>query len=386
MVDTVGCGMYDKPQTRIVLCRESVLVLVAVVFLCFIQKNIDEQGRLAMSTEMKSVSAQSTEAPRLSLPHRWILGTYLIIPMCLLLVACDHYLWKSAFKYTLPSTPEEYPLFTFFFVLPHIVSSTFSFLDLEYLQHYSGRLFFPLVLIVLGVTYGKQYIGPVWYETIYGVWTIIHVVGQQFGMALLGIQLKSNVYMLWRWTGIAISIVLYFAMYFPVFEGYNIEDYCISSYGASIVIVFATLSYGLQRQVLSVRRPPPPYATWYIWLNTLMVVACWLMLRLQYRFFVYLIPRIIHDSCAFMVYINHDYNRNLVNTPNLLYFPWRTMGVPQIVLNPLLAVAISYGVSVGARHYSAGHQVITILSFLHYYTDSFAWQRDSPHRRYMVVR
>lgn len=309
----------------------------------------------------------------------------MIIPICLLFVACDHYLWKNTFKHTLPSTPEAYPLFTVFFVLPHIVSSTFSFLDLEYLRHYSSRLFVPLLLIVLGVIYGKDYIGPVGYEIVYGIWTIVHVIGQQFGIALLGIQLKSNVYMLWRWTGIVISIVLYFAMYFPVFEGYHIEHY-ISHYGASVLLLFASLSFGLQQQVLSVRRPSPPYAAWYIWLNTLMVVACWLMLRWQYRFLVYLIPRIIHDSCAFMVYINHDYNRNLVNTPNLLYSPWKSMGIPQMVLNPLLAIAISYGISHWALYYSAGHQVITILSFLHYYTDSFTWQRDSPHRRYMVVR
>lgn len=96
-----------------------------------------------------------------------------------------------------------------------------------------------------------------------------------------------------------------------------------------------------------------------------------------------LLPRAVHDSTAFIIYTNHDTNRN---TPVPRHFIYRaTAGLLPIWLTCIL-IAILWGALVT---YSGQPWVIFLviaLTLIHYITEAITWKTGSLHRQYLKIR
>src|SRR5690606_2243514 len=66
--------------------------------------------------------------------RRWLLALYAVIPLSLLLVISDAWLFDGHVIYQhIPTQPEDWPFWTVIFGLPHIIASLITMADREYL-------------------------------------------------------------------------------------------------------------------------------------------------------------------------------------------------------------------------------------------------------------
>jgi hypothetical protein len=118
-----------------------------------------------------------------------------------------------------------------------------------------------------------------------------------------------------------------------------------------------------------------PKGTLYLYANLAMLVAVYAFWELGYAVFVIMIPRFVHDITAFYIYAVHDHNRNLQTRHNYIYRSFAFAS--PLILCPVLAIAMSAVL----ESYVWFVAPLLIITLLHYYTESFIWRGDSPHRR-----
>lgn len=118
---------------------------------------------------------------------------------------------------------------------------------------------------------------------------------------------------------------------------------------------------------------------WYLWSNVAMVFACFIAVWFNYYAFVIVIPRVIHDITAFIVYATHDNNRNKDKPVNIFYRLTAFTRLPPWILCPIIAIAIAYPMV----HFKS--QILTFIVFtliyFHYYFENIIWRGNSLHRQ-----
>lgn len=110
-----------------------------------------------------------------------------------------------------------------------------------------------------------------------------------------------------------------------------------------------------------------------------------LIQEVGYSLFVILIPRVIHDVTAYIVYITHDRNRNKHEPVNSIYRLTSFTRLSPVILLPLLSIGFAF-VLTSYRQYALISILILTMSFLHYYFEGFIWRGANPHRRYVNFR
>jgi len=119
---------------------------------------------------------------------------------------------------------------------------------------------------------------------------------------------------------------------------------------------------------------------YYVFGNIGMVVACYFCLEMGYSVFVILIPRVIHDITAFMIYSGHDQNRNAKEYKNFIHGFFSFLRIPPKYLNPILAISIAAAVDYFAG-YRTMSMIIIFCGLFHYYMEGIIWKRDAIHRQ-----
>lgn len=313
---------------------------------------------------------------------RWLLALYALIPLSLLIVIVDKFWLDGWFINQVPINPEHWPLWTLIFGLPHIIASLLTMVDRDYLTYYRKVLLWPLLLFA-GISIAGHY-GPItWsYQALFifmAFYTVYHVLAQQLGLTLMMMGVPpSRTYKAWKWC----SIVVAFQIYAMVYEPTVLSDINLGPVNLREVLAFATplltaavVVLGLQLSRVSRSK----IGTWYLWGNVALVVSTFLFFQSHYLFFVVLVPRVIHDVSAYMVYISHDSNRNRGQARNYLY---RLVGfgrLPAILLLPAASVAIAY-VMTTSQYMRWVSTAIFTVTFLHYYFEGFIWRGANPHR------
>jgi hypothetical protein len=96
-----------------------------------------------------------------------------------------------------------------------------------------------------------------------------------------------------------------------------------------------------------------------------------------------LLPRMVHDISAFMIYISHDTNRNL-DRPKL--FLYRATQTVMPIWTALVLVSVSWGAVVTYSGLKVLFWMAVSLALMHYMTEIFIWKRGSLHRRYIHIK
>ncbi|MFN3580687.1 MAG: hypothetical protein ACK4VV_09475 [Pseudomonas sp.] len=329
------------------------------------------------------------EQPIHSIDCRWLLALYAIIPISLVLVLLDALVFQGRALYQyLPHQPENWPFWTVIFGLPHIIASLITMADKEYLGHYRRSLLWPM-LIFAGIAsaghFGPQ---PVSYNLLFvflAFYTIYHVLAQQLGLTLMMMGIPpGRTFKYWKWisvfAGFAIYINVYGEQYMGHFDLGGLSLYDLLTYTAALLCA--------AQLVLAIRLTPQAkhrIGVWYLWGNVALLLSALLINEIGYTLFVILIPRIIHDVTAYMVYITHDRNRNKTQPVNLIYRITHFSRLSPILLLPILSVLIAF-ILTSHQHYPIISIAILTVSFLHYYFEGFIWRGPNPHRQYVNFR
>lgn len=320
---------------------------------------------------------------------RWLLALYAIIPACLGLVLLDALiLGGQGVAQYLPADPMELPLWTVLFGLPHIIASLVTMADREYLQHYRRSLLWPLLLFAAISTAGILGPQPYGGQALFlflAFYTIYHVLAQQLGLTLMMMGTPpSAVFKAWKWLAIVAGTLIYVTLYGASYLGYEavngISYYQLLNWAAALLCAgVLVLAFGLSA------RSRTRVGRWYLWGNVAMILSALLINELGYTLFVILIPRVIHDVTAYMIYISHDSNRNRERPVNFVYRALQFTRLPPGVLLPVVSVAVAFVLS-SYQAIPLVSVIVLTVGFLHYYFEGFIWRGPNPHRQHLVFR
>lgn len=335
-------------------------------------------------TTTTEIPAATAAAPALrAIDCRWLLALYAVIPACLLLVAADALLGDSRLLHSLPADPMLWPFWTLVFGLPHIIASLLTMADREYISHYGKHLRWPLLVFIGIATAGYFGPQPISYQLLFvffAFYTVYHVLAQQLGLTLMMMgTAPGRLFKAWKW----LAVVTGFAIYINVYGAGRVDNPVIGPTTLFDLLDWLALALCATITLLALRLTPLArnrLGVFYLWANVAMLISALLINHAGYTLLVILIPRVIHDLTAYIVYISHDSNRNSQQPRNLIYRVTGFTRLPPLVLLPLLSILLAWLLS-SHQHYPLIGITILSLSFLHYYMESFIWKAQSPHRQ-----
>jgi len=316
----------------------------------------------------------------LSVDSRLLLAFYGIVPVLMLVAAADALFFNYAIRSIFPERPEAYLWWVIVFNLPHIMASFVTYADREYLRAYKRSLSIGL-LIAAGLTISLPLLfSPLVFFVVGAAYTMYHVLMQQYGISLMLLKRRPDMnFQAWKWLTIVGSSMIYAEVYFPVLRNYLDLPYDLV--GTGLIIISAPL--GLVFLWNAWRSDATRTAKWYFAGTFAMLYIACLFYHWGYLFFMFLIPRFVHDATAFTVYAVHDHNRNLVVTHNWLYRVFKPLHISPVILCLPLGIAIAWMLTVNQQSLIAAF-FISIFAFLHYYMEAYMWRREAPHRKHLA--
>ena len=319
----------------------------------------------------------------IALDSRVLLAVYAIIPLSVLVLLADYFLFGHAIRNFLPyGPPEQLVWWTLVFNLPHIVGSFVTYADRDYLKSYRGSLakgvlVSAVLLLACGFAFGDQ--GQF---VLFALYTMYHVLMQQYGIALMLLKRGPDwSFRIWKWLTIAGAGLIYLYVY-----SYTGREYALFGIGlddVGVALFTAGCIGGIPMLVSALRSTAASRVSkWYFVATYLLGPASLAAYFAGYTFLLVLIPRFTHDVTAFIVYAVHDHNRNREACKNFLYKPVRGLKIPVLFLNFPVAVLISAGLTMTQTSNIFMAYFVTIIIFLHYYMEGHMWKRGSLHRQY----
>lgn len=335
----------------------------------------------------------SSDSPLREISLRSLLWIYLAIPLIAMAIFVDGTLADQWLRRNLTTVPANYVVLALIFGTPHIVASNLVLItNRDYRKHYRREIVtisaaLLVVSILLGFTLPREAL-----IAIISAWTVTHVVKQQIGIGNSASRLSGPLFKIWTWSGIAVGTLFYNA----IFQRRFLADWLIEFRWAIGTLSFfvVLLGLGLYRQA------PSQLGRLWLSVNTATMSLAGIFYLLDYPFFAILLPRLVHDATAFLIYLNHDSNRIGSGRGSWIYKPFGASPRLAVVALPIAAVGLTaimqHGADDavnGALQAVADFQIaepislgfIGYLSFMHYAFESFTWKGDSPYRQYVKL-
>lgn len=313
---------------------------------------------------------------RFKIPPILLLLIYLFIPLALILIIFDVVYFDGKLRDTLPTEPETFLIFSILFTLPHILASFFSFLDKEYITHYKSQLIPWLRYVVLFSVFVPLISMEIALYT-YAIFTMIHVFFQQAGVSKSLMRGSNSYHLYWQWSGVLISTLIYLAIYSQF--NFGISEYqFFNTMVWGVIFIFSFFGW------LAVSASKTTIGKAYFWNTHFLPIACFWFMSLGYPILAVALPRIVHDITAFVFYVTHDHNRSLHTKSNLLYRYTSAVGLPIVLVSPVLAILLAYPLqSTGLYYYVL--PLLMVFGLMHYYIESFIWKRGTPHMQEIAL-
>ena len=340
-----------------------------------------------------NISVQnSLEENKLAVSFKLLLGLYLVIPLSIGVYLLDGFYWDHYLKSILPSRPENFLLFQILFGTPHIIASAVLLTsNKEYFQLFRLKLIVMTILIILVFGIGSLFIP---YRVLYiftASWTVYHVFKQQHGIGKGICRLPTWAFYWLLWLSVSAGIFIYIG----VFLNNNLEP----QHAEWVMLIAGTLTIGLiLSSVLCQRYVHTTFGKCFLWSNTLLIVSSFYMYSQHYYFLAILIPRLVHDSTAYVFYLTHDYNKHHQKPQNTIYKYAARCNINVFLVLPLISFGLTYLLQIHGddfinliTQYFFGTEIykaitlglIGYLSLMHYYSEAFTWQAGSPYRKYI---
>jgi hypothetical protein len=179
----------------------------------------------------------------------------------------------------------------------------------------------------------------------------------------------------WKGTMLVLGVLIYAGLYLDT----NLPEASVAGLDPHALVVLAgALLWLLLAGVSAVlaRSAVDRCAVAYVWSNVAMMGAVLFAFVCRYPVFILLIPRVIHDFTAYLVYFNHDRNRNAGRRHNVLY---RGAGHVAFWMLPAVSIGLAYGLQ--GNGFPIFIAVNFFLTFMHYHIEAVVWRRPHLHRR-----
>lgn len=318
-------------------------------------------------------AAVDATLPSATLPGRWLLALYCIVPACLLFTFADWLIMDGRLSSALPADPHSMRWFTLFFMLPHIFASMLILVDIRYIQFYRRRLAITLPLFILAAIWLPAVLGWTAFMIIIAIYTIYHLMAQQAGMAAMLAENRCIRHRVWGWASFIFLAVLYLLVLVPASPAMPWVDAVLTTLTA--VLVVATWQAWSRSRTEPGRR--------YIGANSAMLLACLLFYYLRLPFFLILMPRVVHDITAFMVYAAHNASRANDGEVSAMGIMQRLIPLPAAYLTPLVGI----GLTVMVTYLWQSHMMVLLpfMALFHYHWEAIMWRGGSPLRQHIML-
>lgn len=317
----------------------------------------------------------------LAIDSRVLLAYYAIIPALIVIAGLDHYFFHSAIRDFLPKKPETYLWWVLVFNLPHIMASLVTYAEPAYLAAYKKPLGRGM-LVALALTFFIPILfGEIWLFVFGACYTMYHVLMQQYGISLMLLRKPADfAFKAFQWLSIIGTSFMYLAVYYPPIA--HILPSSLSLDGVGTMMVVASIPFGLYVMARVLKSDASATSKAYFVGTFFMIGVSAMFYHTGYLFFMFLIPRFVHDATAFTVYAVHDHNRNLEVRHNVIYRALKPLHIPPAILCLPVGIAIAWVFSSNMTGSLVMAACVSIFSFLHYYMEGHMWKRGTLHRQY----
>ena len=320
------------------------------------------------------------------LKRRWLFAVYAVVPLMAAMILidaglCDFYLRD----HVLPSMPEQWSFWTVLFGLPHVIAGTLTSADRQYLRHYRRQFALPVLVYAVLALGGVA--GPVVLQTaipvLLGFYTIYHLLMQQIGLTFTFLDGTPRWSMqCWKWLILTIGLTIYGAVFLAAnLPQMTVGGWAVQAACLRIVVPMMVLLCGVGTLLQTYARAPIGRA--YVFGNVGMIGVTLLAFVGGYTLVIILVPRVIHDLTAFLIYDNHDRNRNAERPHNFLYRCPGIRSIPTPVRLPLISILLAW--LIDSASYPLAIGIAFWLTFLHYHMEAVIWRRPQRHRDYLVL-
>ncbi len=339
--------------------------------------------------------AASVAAPELAISFRLLLAIYSIIPLCLLIQFIDANYADAYLRQALSSSPKHFILLLIIVGTPHIISSSMLlFGNREYWNYYKFRIIAMSLAIIVVFGFGSLFLPYHLLFVLVAIWTIYHVLKQQHGVARGVCRLSGWQFYLQLWLSIAAGIFIYMGIF--------LKNSLLPEQVESIRLISGIFCAALVISSLYCQRSvPTAFGKAFLWANSLLVLASFYLYLQQYYILAILVPRLVHDTTAYIFYVSHDYNRHHRQPRNFLYRTARKLHLNIFIVLPVL----SFGLAIILQQYGDYlvdwlseflfgveiRKAVTLgllgyLALMHYYTEAFTWKSGSPYRQFIAFK
>lgn len=320
------------------------------------------------------------------LDRRLLLALYAVVPFALALMLFDQLaLGASLQTNVLPAAPEAWPAWTIVFGMPHVIAGLLTMADREYLAYYRRRFMLPL--LGFGAVSVAAAIGPPQLTFVIALWlgfyTVTHLLTQQIGLTFTMLNDAPLRFMrMWKWIMLLLGLLIYAGLYldthFARASVGGLDPHALVVLGGAVLLA---LLAGFT--TLLARSAVDRCAVAYVWCNLAMMAGVLAAYVWRYPVFILLIPRVIHDLTAYLVYYTHDRNRNAGKAHNLLYWGKHAQRRVAFWVLPSVSIALAYALQMDDVPLFIG--INFMLTFTHYHIESVVWRRPHLHRRFLVM-
>lgn len=338
------------------------------------------------------ISPYQISSNPLPVSFRFLLALYAIVPFCVLVQWLDQMVFNHVLRDMLPSSPSHFLLFQILFGTPHIIASNLLlFGHADYRSTFKNKIIGMTLFIVVFFGIGSLFIP---YRVLYIItasWTVYHVLKQQHGVAKAVCRLPNWAFYLQLWLSVSAGIFIYMGIF--------LKNSLSPEHAQWVLQIASVLTAALLiTTVVCQKYVPSRFGVYFLWANTLLVVASWYVYSQQYYFLAILMPRLVHDITAYSFYVSHDVNRHGQAPQNSLFKLAARCHMPAALVLPVLSFLLTYLLQVygddmvnlilqtlfSTQIYKAVTLgLIGYLALMHYYTEAFVWAAGSPLRRYI---
>jgi hypothetical protein len=328
----------------------------------------------------------------ISISFRLLLGIYSIIPICLLIQFFDINYGGAYLQQALVSNPKHILLLLIIIGTPHIIASTILLSsNTDYLRFYKIKILVMTAAIIIFFGIGSLLLPYLMLYIVVAAWTIYHVLKQQHGIARGVCKLSDWQFNLQLWLSIVAGIFIYVGIFLKnSLQPMQLD--IIRQIAAVLCAVLVVSTLICQRSI------PTLFGKTFLWANSLLVLSSFYLYIQQYYILAILVPRLVHDTTAFIFYVAHDYNRHYGHPQNIIYRYAGKFRFSMFLILPVMSFLLAYvlqqygdNLFKTITHYLFGMEIrkaITLgvlgyLALMHYYTESFTWKGDSPYRRFI---
>lgn len=291
-----------------------------------------------------------------------LLMPYLIVPCVIVLILMDYLFLQHRLQSLLLAQPALILFAGILFGLPHIVASLFAYADSNYRTFYKNdfKLILPasLVAAIVTVFVLPELASYILYTTL----TLIHTVGQQAGLSRSDISVSNRNFQTWRWSSTVMACCTILSV--PQIGSWKMPLLVVA------VLALSVSSYSAMRLIAEAGGAKKAM---FLIATQAMLLTAFTCFVTGYALLGVLIPRIVHDCTAFILYTSHDSAHTLDSKNNAIYAKLNIKGKHVFWFLPLASVILAALLSM------TGIFAI-VITYFHYFMEKTAWSRKSIHR------